>query len=121
MSHQSSLIADNIEQYLHEHENKDLLRFITCGSVDDGKSTLVGRLLHDSKMIFDDQPAALSRDSKKSGTTGDAVDLARSEERRGGKEGRWRCQLDPGKEERTWLERGFEAALDIASGQIHVA
>jgi sulfate adenylyltransferase subunit 1 len=76
MSHQSTLIADNIEQYLHEHENKDLLRFITCGSVDDGKSTLIGRLLHDSKMIFDDQLAALTRDSKKSGTTGDEVDLA---------------------------------------------
>lgn len=52
MAHQSTLIADNIEQYLHEHENKDLLRFITCGSVDDGKSTLIGRLLHDSKMIL---------------------------------------------------------------------
>ncbi len=76
MAHQSSLIADNIEQYLHEHENKDLLRFITCGSVDDGKSTLIGRLLHDSKMIFDDHLAALTRDSRKSGTTGDAVDLA---------------------------------------------
>ncbi|MCE8003629.1 sulfate adenylyltransferase subunit CysN [Billgrantia ethanolica] len=76
MAHQSTLIADNIEQYLHEHENKDLLRFITCGSVDDGKSTLIGRLLHDSKMIFDDHLAALTRDSKKSGTTGDAVDLA---------------------------------------------
>ncbi|WP_104202144.1 sulfate adenylyltransferase subunit CysN [Billgrantia saliphila] len=76
MAHQSTLIADNIEQYLHEHENKDLLRFITCGSVDDGKSTLIGRLLHDSKMIFDDHLAAITRDSKKSGTTGDAVDLA---------------------------------------------
>jgi sulfate adenylyltransferase subunit 1 len=76
MSHQSTLIADNIEQYLHEHENKDLLRFITCGSVDDGKSTLIGRLLHDSKMIFDDQLAAITRDSKKSGTTGEEVDLA---------------------------------------------
>ncbi|QOR39654.1 sulfate adenylyltransferase subunit CysN [Billgrantia diversa] len=76
MAHQSSLIADNIEQYLHEHENKDLLRFITCGSVDDGKSTLIGRLLHDSKMIFDDHLAAITRDSKKSGTTGEAVDLA---------------------------------------------
>ncbi|MBZ0328782.1 sulfate adenylyltransferase subunit CysN [Halomonas sp. ANAO-440] len=76
MSHQSNLIAENIEQYLHEHENKDLLRFITCGSVDDGKSTLIGRLLHDSKMIFDDHLAAITRDSKKSGTTGDAVDLA---------------------------------------------
>ncbi|MFW6345280.1 MAG: sulfate adenylyltransferase subunit 1, partial [Halomonas sp.] len=76
MAHQSSLIAENIEQYLHEHENKDLLRFITCGSVDDGKSTLIGRLLHDSKMIFDDQLAAITRDSKKSGTTGEEVDLA---------------------------------------------
>ncbi|WP_110688035.1 sulfate adenylyltransferase subunit CysN [Salinicola aestuarinus] len=76
MSHQSTLIADDIEQYLHEHENKDLLRFITCGSVDDGKSTLIGRLLHDSKMIYEDQLAAITRDSKTSGTTGDKVDLA---------------------------------------------
>ena len=76
MSHQSNLIADNIEQYLHEHENKDLLRFITCGSVDDGKSTLIGRLLHDSKMIFEDQLAAITQASKTSGTTGDTVDLA---------------------------------------------
>ncbi|WP_348827670.1 sulfate adenylyltransferase subunit CysN [Halomonas sp. RT37] len=76
MSHQSSLIADNIEQYLHEHENKDLLRFITCGSVDDGKSTLIGRLLHDSKMIFDDQLAAITQASKTKGTTGEEVDLA---------------------------------------------
>ncbi len=76
MSHQSNLIADNIEEYLHEHENKDLLRFITCGSVDDGKSTLIGRLLHDSKMIFEDQLAAITQASKTSGTTGDTVDLA---------------------------------------------
>lgn len=76
MAHQSNLIADNIEQYLHEHENKDLLRFITCGSVDDGKSTLIGRLLHDSKMIFEDQLAAITQASKTSGTTGDTVDLA---------------------------------------------
>ncbi|MDN7133360.1 sulfate adenylyltransferase subunit CysN [Halomonas sp. MC140] len=76
MSHQSTLIADNIDQYLHEHENKDLLRFITCGSVDDGKSTLIGRLLHDSKMIFEDQLAAITQASKTSGTTGDTVDLA---------------------------------------------
>ncbi|MHB0774578.1 sulfate adenylyltransferase subunit CysN [Halomonas sp. WWR20] len=76
MAHQSNLIAENIEQYLKEHENKDLLRFITCGSVDDGKSTLIGRLLHDSKMIYEDQLAALTRDSRKSGTTGDKVDLA---------------------------------------------
>ncbi|WP_136246803.1 sulfate adenylyltransferase subunit CysN [Halomonas borealis] len=76
MSHQSDLIADDIEQYLQEHENKDLLRFITCGSVDDGKSTLIGRLLHDSKMIYEDQLAAITQASKTSGTTGDEVDLA---------------------------------------------
>ncbi|WP_416137597.1 sulfate adenylyltransferase subunit CysN [Halomonas sp. HK25] len=76
MAHASELIAEDIEAYLHEHENKDLLRFITCGSVDDGKSTLIGRLLHDSKMIFDDQLAALTRDSRKVGTTGEEVDLA---------------------------------------------
>lgn len=76
MAHQSNLIADNIEQYLHEHENKDLLRFISCGSVDDGKSTLIGRMLHDSKMIFEDQLAAITQASKTSGTTGDTVDLA---------------------------------------------
>ena len=61
MAHQSTLIADNIEQYLHEHENKDLLRFITCGSVDDGKSTLIGRLLHEAGRIPDDERAALVR------------------------------------------------------------
>ncbi len=76
MAHQSDLIAENIEQYLHEHENKEILRFITCGSVDDGKSTLIGRLLYDSKMIFEDQLAAIEKDSKKSGTTGDKIDLA---------------------------------------------
>lgn len=76
MAHQSDLIADNIEQYLHQHENKELLRFITCGSVDDGKSTLIGRLLHDSKMIFEDQLAAINKDSKKHGTTGEEIDLA---------------------------------------------
>jgi len=76
MSHQSDLIAEDIEAYLKQHEHKDLLRFITCGSVDDGKSTLIGRLLHDSKMIYEDQLAALSKDSKKSGTTGEEVDLA---------------------------------------------
>ncbi|PIX80188.1 MAG: sulfate adenylyltransferase subunit CysN, partial [Piscirickettsiaceae bacterium CG_4_10_14_3_um_filter_44_349] len=76
MAHQSDLIADNIESYLHQHENKELLRFITCGSVDDGKSTLIGRLLHDSKMIFEDQLAAINKDSKKHGTTGEEVDLA---------------------------------------------
>ena len=67
---------DNIEDYLHQHEHKDMLRFITCGSVDDGKSTLIGRLLHDSKMIFEDQLAAITRDSVKHGTTGEEVDLA---------------------------------------------
>ncbi len=67
---------DNIEDYLHQHEHKDMLRFITCGSVDDGKSTLIGRLLHDSKMIFEDQLAAITRDSVKHGTTGEVVDLA---------------------------------------------
>jgi len=76
MAHQSDLIAENIEQYLKEHENKEILRFITCGSVDDGKSTLIGRLLYDSKMIFEDQLAAIEQDSKKSGTTGDKIDLA---------------------------------------------
>ncbi|WP_110655595.1 sulfate adenylyltransferase subunit CysN [Salinicola halimionae] len=76
MAHQSTLIADNIGQYLKEHEQKDLLRFITCGSVDDGKSTLIGRLLHDSKMIYEDQLAAITQASKTSGTTGDKVDLA---------------------------------------------
>lgn len=76
MAHQSDLIAQDIEKYLHEHENKEILRFITCGSVDDGKSTLIGRLLYDSKMIFEDQLAAIEKDSKKSGTTGDKIDLA---------------------------------------------
>jgi len=76
MSHQSDLIESDIQAYLKQHENKELIRFFTCGSVDDGKSTLIGRLLHDSKMIFEDQLAAIENDSKKSGTTGDNVDLA---------------------------------------------
>ncbi len=76
MAHQSDLIAQNIEKYLKEHENKEILRFITCGSVDDGKSTLIGRLLYDSKMIFEDQLASIEKDSKKSGTTGGKIDLA---------------------------------------------
>lgn len=76
MSHISPLIENNILDYLKQHEQKELLRFITCGSVDDGKSTLIGRLLHDSKMIFEDQLAAIQEDSKKSGTQGDEVDLA---------------------------------------------
>ncbi len=69
-------IATDIESYLKEHENKQLLRFITCGSVDDGKSTLIGRLLHDSKMIFEDQLSAIKKDSKKSGTTEGEFDLS---------------------------------------------
>ena len=76
MSHQSELIEKDIEAYLHQHEQKDLLRLLTCGSVDDGKSTLIGRLLHDSKMIYEDQLAAVTNDSRKSGTQGDNVDLA---------------------------------------------
>ncbi len=76
MPDNSSLIEQDIHSYLKQHEQKELLRFITCGSVDDGKSTLIGRLLHDSKMIFEDQLAAISQDSKKVGTQGDKVDLA---------------------------------------------
>ncbi len=72
----TELLENDIEAYLHQHENKELLRFITCGSVDDGKSTLIGRLLHDSKMIFEDQLAAINKDSKKHGTTGEQADLA---------------------------------------------
>jgi bifunctional enzyme CysN/CysC len=76
MAHISDLIARDIEAYLHQHEHKSLLRFITCGSVDDGKSTLIGRLLYDSKMIFEDQLAALEADSKKVGTQGGELDFA---------------------------------------------
>lgn len=76
MSQQSDLIENDIQAYLKQHENKEMVRFFTCGSVDDGKSTLIGRLLYDSKMIFEDQLAAITQDSKKSGTTGDTVDLA---------------------------------------------
>lgn len=71
-----ALIAEDIEAYLDQHQNKDLLRFITCGSVDDGKSTLIGRLLYDSKMIFEDQLAALESDSKRVGTQGGEIDFA---------------------------------------------
>jgi sulfate adenylyltransferase subunit 1 len=71
-----SLIATDIDAYLKQHENKEMLRFLTCGNVDDGKSTLIGRLLYDSKMIYEDQLEAVTRDSVKSGTTGEAVDLA---------------------------------------------
>ncbi|MBE3640036.1 sulfate adenylyltransferase subunit CysN [Mangrovicoccus algicola] len=71
-----ALIAENIEQYLETHQHKTMLRFITCGSVDDGKSTLIGRLLYDSKMIFEDQLATLEADSKRSGTQGEEIDFA---------------------------------------------
>ncbi|WBU40139.1 MULTISPECIES: sulfate adenylyltransferase subunit CysN [Marinobacter] len=76
MSHQSDLIADDILAYLKQHENKELLRLLTCGSVDDGKSTLIGRLLHDTKMIYEDHMASLKTDSAKMGTTGEKLDLA---------------------------------------------
>ena len=76
MAHVSDLIATDIDQYLKAHEHKSLLRFITCGSVDDGKSTLIGRLLFESKMLFEDQLAAVEADSKKFGTQGDAIDFA---------------------------------------------
>jgi bifunctional enzyme CysN/CysC len=71
-----ALIAQDIQAYLAQHQRKTLLRFITCGSVDDGKSTLIGRLLYDSKMIFDDQLAALEADSKRVGTQGQEIDFA---------------------------------------------
>jgi bifunctional enzyme CysN/CysC len=76
MAHQSDLIEKDIVAYLKGHEEKSLLRFITCGSVDDGKSTLIGRMLYESKMIFEDQLAALERDSKKVGTQGEDIDFA---------------------------------------------
>ena len=76
MSHQSALIASDIDAYLAQHERKELLRFITCGSVDDGKSTLIGRLFYESKMIYEDQLAAIAKDSSRYGTTGGEVDLA---------------------------------------------
>ena len=71
-----ALIAEDIEAYLEQHQNKSMLRFITCGSVDDGKSTLIGRLLYDSKMIFEDQLAALENDSRRVGTQGQDIDFA---------------------------------------------
>jgi bifunctional enzyme CysN/CysC len=70
------LVAADIDAYLVQHQHKSLLRFITCGSVDDGKSTLIGRLLYDSKMIFEDQLAALEADSKRIGTQGQNIDFA---------------------------------------------
>jgi bifunctional enzyme CysN/CysC len=76
MSHQSDLIATDIDAYLKQHENKELLRFLTCGSVDDGKSTLIGMLLYESKMIYEDTLAAIEKDSAKHGTTGGRFDPA---------------------------------------------
>ncbi|QFU23423.1 sulfate adenylyltransferase subunit CysN [Shewanella eurypsychrophilus] len=76
MTTSSNLIASDIEAYLKVHENKDMLRVLTCGSVDDGKSTLIGRLLFDSKMIFEDQMAAIEKDSKRFNTTDESFDLA---------------------------------------------
>ena len=65
-----------IDAYLQQHETKSLLRFITCGSVDDGKSTLLGRLLYDTKLLFDDQLAALEGDSRRHGTQNGELDFA---------------------------------------------
>ncbi len=76
MAHVSDLISVDIEKYLKQHEKKSLLRFITCGSVDDGKSTVIGRLLYESKMLFEDQLAAIENDSKKWGTQGGDIDFA---------------------------------------------
>ncbi|WP_305044038.1 sulfate adenylyltransferase subunit CysN [Geoalkalibacter sp.] len=76
MAHQSELIAADIHAYLKQQEEKGMLRFITCGSVDDGKSTLIGRLLWDSKMVFEDQLASLEADSRKVGTQGQNIDYA---------------------------------------------
>ncbi|QOR37441.1 sulfate adenylyltransferase subunit CysN [Billgrantia diversa] len=76
MAHASDMIAGDIEGYLKAHEHKGLLRFITCGSVDDGKSTLIGRLLFESKLLFEDQLAAIEADSKKYGTQGSDIDFA---------------------------------------------
>ena len=76
MSHVSDLIATDIHAYLARHEQKGLLRFITCGSVDDGKSTLIGRLLYDAKMLYEDQLAAIDADSRKWGTQGGEIDFA---------------------------------------------
>ncbi len=76
MAHKDEMIASDIVGYLRAHENKSLLRFITCGSVDDGKSTLIGRLLYESKLIFEDQLEALEADSRKLGTQGENIDFA---------------------------------------------
>jgi bifunctional enzyme CysN/CysC len=76
MSHQSDLISTDIEAYLAQHERKELLRFMTCGSVDDGKSTLIGRLLYDANLLYEDKLQAIEKDSAKHGTTGGKIDLA---------------------------------------------
>ena len=76
MAHVSELISSDIGAYLKSQERKGLLRFITCGSVDDGKSSLIGRLLFESKMLFEDQLATLASDSKRIGTTGGDLDFA---------------------------------------------
>jgi bifunctional enzyme CysN/CysC len=76
MAHTSDLIGSDIEAYLQQHQHKSLLRFITCGSVDDGKSTLIGRLLYESRMLFEDQLAAIEADSRKWGTQGGEIDFA---------------------------------------------
>jgi bifunctional enzyme CysN/CysC len=73
---QDELLASNIEEYLRVHEHKGMLRFITCGSVDDGKSTLIGRMLYDSKLLFEDQLSTIEKDSKKWGTQGEEIDFA---------------------------------------------
>jgi bifunctional enzyme CysN/CysC len=70
------LLSTNVEEYLRQHEQKGLLRFITCGSVDDGKSTLIGRMLYDSKLLFEDQLTTIEKDSKRWGTQGDEIDFA---------------------------------------------
>lgn len=76
MAHANALADDDIIAYLDAHERKSMLRFITCGSVDDGKSTLIGRLLYDTKLLYEDQLSALERDSKKMGTQGEKIDFA---------------------------------------------
>ena len=76
MLQETTLIKNDIVSYLKSHEYKSLLRFITCGSVDDGKSTLIGRLLYESKLIYEDQLNALKKDSKRVGTQGDDIDFA---------------------------------------------
>ena len=122
MSHQSELIATDIDAYLKQHEQKELLRFLTCGSVDDGKSTLIGRLLYDSKMIFEDQLAALEADSKKVGTQGDDLDfallvdgLAAERERRGARAGIDTAEGRP--HDRAQTEAGVGDALRVDLGQ----